>query len=88
MGIWDSFLSLLNLNKKRANIMIVGLDNAGKSSVVRYLQSGRSSQVIVPTIGYQVETIKSESVTLPSYLLCYHTLTINELLSRDTQMAD
>lgn len=58
MGIWDGFLSLLKLNKKRANVIVVGLDNAGKSSVVRYLQSGSASLAPVPTIGLQVDTIR------------------------------
>jgi GTPase SAR1 family protein len=62
MGFWQSLLSFLNLRKKcAANILIIGLDNSGKSSVIQSLKVGGSHQStdpVVPTIGFQSEIIR------------------------------
>ena len=60
MKFWDSFLTWLKIKKKKANILIVGLDNSGKSTVVQYFQSGgKRTEETVPTIGFKVETFQS-----------------------------
>lgn len=59
MGFWNSFLSWLKLKKKEANLLIVGLDNSGKSTIVQHFQSGGRRTDVVPTIGFRVEKIKS-----------------------------
>jgi len=67
MGFWQSLLSFLNLRKKcAANILIIGLDNSGKSSVIQRLKVGNSSQElidpVVPTIGFQSEIIRCKII--------------------------
>lgn len=63
MGFWQNLLSLLKWKKKRANVLVVGLDNSGKSTVVNYFKSGQgakqSQRSSVPTIGFQVDEIQS-----------------------------
>ena len=66
MGFWQSLLSFLNLRKKcAANILIIGLDNSGKSSVIQSLKVGNSPQQsidsVVPTIGFQSEIIRCKN---------------------------
>lgn len=61
MGFFNNFLTWLKFKKKEANILIVGLDNSGKSTVVQYFQSAGQRTEIVPTIGFRVEKIKSKS---------------------------
>ena len=61
MGFWKSLLRFLRFSKCEANILIIGLDNSGKSSVIQRLKSGNQSTTtdgIVPTIGLQTEIIK------------------------------
>jgi ADP-ribosylation factor-like protein 6 len=69
MKFWDSFLTWLKIKKKEANILIVGLDNSGKSTVVQYFQTGgKRTEVTVPTIGFKVEKFKSKT-TQDSYFI-------------------
>ena len=65
MGFWNSFLTWLKIKKKEANILIVGLDNSGKSTIVQYFQSpGAKRTETVPTIGFRVDKIKSKFLQL------------------------
>ena len=68
VGFFQNFLSFLSFKKKRANVLVVGLDNSGKSTVVNYFKAAgsaagtaaqRSADNIVPTIGFQVDQFKS-----------------------------
>ncbi|XP_032784164.1 ADP-ribosylation factor-like protein 6 isoform X1 [Daphnia magna] len=68
MKFWDSFLTWLKIKKKQANVLIVGLDNSGKSTVVQHLQSrGKRSEVTVPTIGFNVEKFQNAGLTLTAF---------------------
>ncbi|EFX86847.1 hypothetical protein DAPPUDRAFT_43340 [Daphnia pulex] len=68
MKFWDSFLTWLKIKKKEANILIVGLDNSGKSTVVQYFQSGgKRTEVTVPTIGFKVEKFQNAGLTLTAF---------------------
>nr|CAH0105143.1 unnamed protein product [Daphnia galeata] len=68
MKFWDSFLTWLKIKKKEANILIVGLDNSGKSTVVQYFQTGgKRTEVTVPTIGFKVEKFKNAGLTLTAF---------------------
>ncbi len=51
--VFDRFLRFV---KKETNIVIVGLDGAGKTSILRFLQYG-SSVATEPTLGYDIEEI-------------------------------
>ncbi len=45
--------------KKEANILIVGLDNSGKSTIINSMKTEEAkTQDIVPTVGFNVEQIK------------------------------
>jgi len=60
MGFWQDLAVLLRLRKRDANILVVGLDNSGKSTIINYLKPKQlAASQIVPTVGFRVDKIKS-----------------------------
>lgn len=56
MGFMDRLFGWLKAKKKEANILCVGLDNSGKTTIINKLKSPDSQQLdIVPTVGFSVE---------------------------------
>lgn len=55
MGFFKRLLSALGVMKKQVSILVVGLDNSGKTTIIEKLkpQKGRVSEV-VPTVGFTV----------------------------------
>lgn len=43
MGLFDRLASLLGLKKKEINVLCVGLDNSGKTTVINKLKPDRVS---------------------------------------------
>lgn len=52
------FLTILGFKRREANILVVGLDNSGKSTILNYLKR-KEDQVeeVVPTVGFTVERL-------------------------------
>nr|XP_002128692.1 ADP-ribosylation factor-like protein 6 [Ciona intestinalis] len=64
MGILDKLASWLNLKKKEARILCVGLDNSGKSTIINQLKPVRSRNVeVVPTVGFCVEQFNAGALS-------------------------
>ena len=65
MGFWDKLVNLLGFKKREVNILVVGLNNSGKSTVINHFKTEEEkSTEIVPTVGFNVEKFRSE------YKLC------------------
>lgn len=50
MGIWSNFLIAIGVVKRKVNVLFVGLDNSGKSTILRKIKSDQVmhvSQIIV-----------------------------------------
>eukprot|EP01065_Artemidia_motanka_P009948 TRINITY_DN15168_c0_g4_i1.p2 TRINITY_DN15168_c0_g4~~TRINITY_DN15168_c0_g4_i1.p2 ORF type:complete len:183 (+),score=36.43 TRINITY_DN15168_c0_g4_i1:183-731(+) len=62
-GFWSRFMETVGLSSKEVRILILGLDNAGKTTILYKLQLGDVVEA-VPTIGFNVETIKHQNLTL------------------------
>ena len=62
MGFIFSKLFEKLFGKKEVRLLILGLDNAGKTTVLYQIQFGES-KVTVPTLGFNVETVKYENLT-------------------------
>jgi len=74
MWLWDWFrnwLSLFGLMSKRAKILFLGLDNAGKTTLLHMLKYGRVS-VHSPTTQPQCEEIVLNGLTLRAHDLGGH----------------
>ncbi|KAI8845428.1 ADP-riboslyation factor-like protein 6 [Chytridium lagenaria] len=57
MGFWDSLLTSLGFSKRKLNILFVGLDNSGKSTILNGLKLESVPPLeIIPTVGFNVET--------------------------------
>ena len=55
--LYGIYSRIFNAISKPCNIMIVGLDGAGKTMVLYALQMGEPIENTVPTIGFNVEEI-------------------------------
>uniref|UniRef100_A0A667WVW8 ADP-ribosylation factor-like 6 n=1 Tax=Myripristis murdjan TaxID=586833 RepID=A0A667WVW8_9TELE len=64
MGLFDKLAGLLGLKKKEVNVLCLGLDNSGKSTIINQLKpSNAQTQDIVPTIGFSIEKFKTSSLS-------------------------
>jgi ADP-ribosylation factor-like protein 6 len=61
MGLFDKLANILGLKKKECNVLVVGLDNSGKSTVLNHFKpDDEKHHDIVPTVGFSVEKFKSK----------------------------
>jgi ADP-ribosylation factor-like protein 6 len=68
MGILDKLMSLFTSKKKECNILIVGLDNSGKSSIINYFKPNDSkSHIIIPTVGFNVEKFSAKTINFTTF---------------------
>ena len=70
-GIVDSVLGYLGLYNKKANIVFLGLDNAGKSALLHVLKTDRVTQTR-PTIHPHSEELKMGNLVLNTFDLGGH----------------
>ena len=63
MGFFDSLAQWLGVKKKEVNVVVVGLDNSGKSTIINHFKPPEvKSHEIVPTVGFNVEKFKSKAL--------------------------
>ena len=56
MGLFDSFIEWLGFRRRDANILVIGFDNSGNSSLLRFLRPHDVQMTCAtPTIGFDVE---------------------------------
>ncbi|XP_005747905.1 ADP-ribosylation factor-like protein 6 isoform X3 [Pundamilia nyererei] len=64
MGLLDKLTGWLGLKKKEVNVLCLGLDNSGKTTIINQLKPPNTqAQEIVPTIGFNIEKFKSSSLS-------------------------
>ncbi|XP_078119089.1 ADP-ribosylation factor-like protein 6 [Sander vitreus] len=64
MGLLDKLSGWLGLRKKEVNVLCLGLDNSGKTTIINQLKpSNKQAPDIVPTIGFNIEKFKSSSLS-------------------------
>jgi ADP-ribosylation factor 1/2 len=66
MGNTFSLLFASLWGKKETRILMVGLDAAGKTSILYKLKLG-DIETTIPTIGFRVETLKFKSITFTAW---------------------
>lgn len=68
MGFLDRFAKWLGIKKAEANILVVGLDNSGKTTILNQLKTEEyRSTDIVPTIGFNVEKFTAKSLSITAF---------------------
>lgn len=61
MGIFERVTFLLGLKKREVNVLIIGLNNSGKSTLINHFKNDEEKLAeIVPTVGFNVEKFKSK----------------------------
>ncbi|KAI8800350.1 ADP-ribosylation factor family-domain-containing protein [Cladochytrium replicatum] len=61
-AFWTNLLTSLGLLRKRANVLCVGLDNSGKSTILNHFKAEKiQPEEIVPTVGFNVENFSFRS---------------------------
>ncbi|KAJ8540135.1 hypothetical protein K7X08_026524 [Anisodus acutangulus] len=66
MGIWDSFLNWLRsfFFKQEMELPLVGLQNAGKTSLVNAITTGGYNEDMIPTIGFNMRKVTKGNMTV------------------------
>lgn len=61
MGLFDMLAGMLKTRQEKINILVIGLNNSGKSTIVNHFKDPEErSQVCLPTVGFNVEKFQSE----------------------------
>ena len=56
------------MKKKEANVVVVGLDNSGKTTIINKLKpSEAQSHDVVPTIGFNVEKFQTKTLSFTAF---------------------
>lgn len=62
MGLFQKLAIFLGVRKKEVNVLVVGLNNSGKTTVVNSFKNEDDKVTdIVPTVGFNVERFQSKS---------------------------
>ncbi|CAB3403544.1 unnamed protein product [Caenorhabditis bovis] len=68
MGFFSSLSSLFGLGKKQVHVVVVGLDNSGKTTILNQLKTPetRTAQ-IVPTVGFNVSNVQTGNLVINAF---------------------
>ena len=68
MGLLDSLFEWLGIRRREVSVLVVGLDNSGKSSLFNYLRPKDTIAVhTVPTIGFNVEHFSAHGLSFTAF---------------------
>ncbi|XP_059895593.1 ADP-ribosylation factor-like protein 6 isoform X1 [Gadus macrocephalus] len=64
MGLLDKLSLWLGIRKKEVNVLCLGLDNSGKTTIINHLKpTNTQAQDVVPTIGFNIEKFKTSTLS-------------------------
>ena len=68
-GILTRIGYALGVLKTPASVLVIGLDNSGKTTLIQHLKSASSStsQEVTPTVGFQVEEFSKGKINFTVY---------------------
>lgn len=68
MAFFTKLLTFLGFKKREANILVVGLDNSGKTTIMNHFKPAEEkTNEIVPTVGFNVEKFKIKNLTFTAF---------------------
>jgi ADP-ribosylation factor-like protein 6 len=68
MSVLDKLNNLFSSKRKNANILLVGLDNSGKTSIINYLKPPDAKVVnVAPTIGFSIEKFSAKAINFVTF---------------------
>lgn len=64
MGFLDKFMHWLGVSGKKVNILVVGLDNSGKTTIIERLKpKHKQTNEVAPTVGFTVDEFDKGTLT-------------------------
>ncbi|XP_040170422.1 ADP-ribosylation factor-like protein 6 isoform X2 [Anopheles arabiensis] len=68
MGLFDKLANMLKMKKEQINILVVGLNNSGKSTIVNHFKNpNERTSIVVPTVGFSVERFENQGVFFTAF---------------------
>lgn len=68
MGLWKKIKNVFGIGRKKANIVLVGLDNSGKTTVLNRMMPSKGVKTeTTPTIGYSLEEFRRGNIRFTAY---------------------
>ena len=67
MGLFDKLANWLGMKKKDAKVVVVGLDNSGKTTILNHMKEEGKSHDIVPTVGFTVEKFQYNNMSFTAF---------------------
>ncbi|KAB7507565.1 ADP-ribosylation factor-like protein 6 [Armadillidium nasatum] len=68
MGMFDKLAFYVGLKKREANVLVIGLDNSGKSTMLNHFKpEAAKSMEVVPTVGFSIEKFKTKNVSFTAF---------------------
>lgn len=63
MGFFSSLFSIF-YKKKALKLIVVGLDNSGKSTLINWIKPKKNAKInlITPTVGYNIEQFEKNNI--------------------------
>lgn len=65
MGFFDMIASVFGMSRQEAKILVIGLDNSGKSTLIHHLKPKTATATpfeVTPTVGFQIEEFKKNNI--------------------------
>lgn len=68
MGFFQSIQTLFSNNNRQIEIIVVGLDNSGKTTIINHLKPLNAQSLnITPTVGYNIERFTAANMIFSAY---------------------
>uniref|UniRef100_A0A7E4VH90 ADP-ribosylation factor-like protein 6 n=1 Tax=Panagrellus redivivus TaxID=6233 RepID=A0A7E4VH90_PANRE len=67
MGFVNLLQNIFGNNPRSVQVLVLGLDNSGKTTVVNHLKNPQQADQAVPTVGQNVEKFVSHNLTFNTY---------------------
>ena len=68
MGFFEKLAQWIGVRKKEVNVIVVGLDNSGKSTILNHFKSPETqTHTIAPTVGFNIEKFQTKSLAFVAF---------------------
>ena len=80
MKFFEKFAFFVGMKKREANVLVIGLDNSGKSTLLSHFKSDSDrSPDVVPTVGFNVGKFKSMLLVMIKYAKLFRYINIIDI---------
>ena len=73
MGLWSALKSLFKKKQQNCRILVVGLDNSGKTTILNKIKPAKAALLeVVPTVGFNLEEFAKNNLQFTCYDMSGH----------------